>query len=204
MAVVFDLGAVVLRWRPQVVLSQVLPHRAPTPTDAGPLVDAFFEGFGGDWGEFDRGALEAPELVRRISRRTGLTPEEVAAVVEAIPAELQPMQAMLALMERLRSLGHALYFLSNMPRPYATHLETTYPVYDWFRDGVFSSRVGLIKPEPAIFELARDALALQPALTLFIDDAMPNVAAAREAGWQGLHFRGAEQLERQLAEAGWL
>jgi len=65
MALVFDLGAVVFRWRPEVLLSQVLPHRAPTPAEAGPLVAAFFEEYSGDWGEFDCGAWACAPSSRR-------------------------------------------------------------------------------------------------------------------------------------------
>jgi putative hydrolase of the HAD superfamily len=204
MAIVFDLGAVVFRWRPQVLLSSVLPHRAPTPADADPLVDAFFESYAGDWGEFDRGTVGVPELVQRIAARTGLPPQEVERVVHAVPDELQPLPGTVALIERLKADGHALYFLSNMPLPYAQHLETVHPFYDWFRDGVFSSRVQLIKPDPAIFELAREKLNLDPAQTLFIDDSAPNVRAAREAGWSGLRFTDAQALEADLRAGGWL
>lgn len=204
MAVVFDLGAVVFRWRPEVLLSNVLPHRAPTPAQAGPLVDAVFQAYTGDWGEFDRGTVDVPELVRRMSTRTGLAPEEVERIVAAVPQELQPMPSTVALVERLKAEGHALYFLSNMPLPYARHLETAYPFHEWFRDGVFSSRVQLIKPDPAIFALARERLRLDPAQTLFIDDSPKNVSAAREAGWTALQFTDAQVLEVDLVAGGWL
>ncbi|MEW6703563.1 MAG: HAD family phosphatase [Pseudomonadota bacterium] len=204
MAIVFDLGAVVFRWRPEVLLSSVLPQRASTPADAAPLVDAFFQAYTGDWGEFDRGTIGVPELVQRIAARTGLAPQEVEQVVWAVPQELQPLPQTVRLIERLKADGHALYFLSNMPLPYAQHLETANPFYDWFRDGVFSSRVKLIKPDPAIFELARERLGLDPAQTLFIDDSPPNVRAAREAGWSALRFTSADALEADLVAGGWL
>jgi putative hydrolase of the HAD superfamily len=204
MAVVFDLGAVVFRWRPDVLLSTVLPHRAPTPNDAMPLVNDVFQGYAGDWGEFDRGTVEVEQLVQRIASRTGLAPDEVLRVVEASLDELQPLPGTVALIQRLQACGHALYFLSNMPRPFALHLETAHPFYDWFRDGVFSSRVQLVKPDRAIFELARERLGLDPAQTLFIDDSPPNVDAARAAGWQALRFTGASSLEADLKAGGWL
>ncbi len=204
MAVVFDLGAVVFRWRPDVLLSGVLPHRAPTPAHAAPLVRDFFQGYSGDWGEFDRGTITVPELAQRIAARTGLLPQEVERVVQAVPGELQPLPGTVALIERLKADGHALYFLSNMPQPFAQHLETAHPFYDWFRDGVFSSRVQLLKPDPAIYALAQDRLGLDPAQTLFIDDSPPNVAAAREAGWSALRFTDAAALEADLRAGGWL
>jgi putative hydrolase of the HAD superfamily len=204
MTVVFDLGAVVFRWRPEILLSRVLPERAATPAAAGPLVDEFFQGFSGDWGEFDRGTVDVPELVRRMSARTGLSPDEVHRVVQAVPDELQPIPETVALIRALREAGHATCYLSNMPAPYAEHLETAHPFGEWFRDGVFSSRVQLIKPDPAIFRLAEQRLALDPPNTLFIDDSPRNVAAAQAAGWQALHFTHAAQLAADLRSGGWL
>jgi len=204
MAIVFDLGAVVFRWRPAVLLSQVLPQHAPTPEQAAPLVRAFFQDFLGDWGEFDRGTVEVPELVRRIAGRTGLSPAEVQRVVDAVPAELEPVPGTVALIEQLRGAGHALFYLSNMPAPYAQYLEAAHPFYDWFRDGVFSSRVQVIKPEPEIFAIAERQLRLEPAQTLFIDDAQRNVLAARERGWQAVQFVSPQQLAQDLRSGGWL
>jgi putative hydrolase of the HAD superfamily len=203
-AIVFDLGAVVLRWRPTVLVSQALPHRAPTPDAAEPLVEAIFQDFAGDWGEFDRGTVDVPELVHRLSMRTGLAPAEVQRVVDAIPAELVPQPGTIALIERLRAVGRRLLFLSNMPIPYAAYLDATYPFRQWFDGGIYSSHVKAIKPEPAIFALLQARYALDPQLTLFIDDSPRNVAAAREHGWQAHRFDGPEPLEAVLREGGWL
>jgi putative hydrolase of the HAD superfamily len=203
-AVVFDLGAVVLRWRPTVLVSQALPHRAPTPEAAGPLVDAIFQNFEGDWGEFDRGTVSVPELVQRLSQRTGLSADEVQRVIDAVPAELVPQPGTVALIERLRAAGRRLLFLSNMPIPYADYLEATYPFRHWFDGGIYSSHVKAIKPDPAIFALLQARYALDPQLTLFIDDSPRNVAAARERGWQAHRFVGPEALEAELRGGGWL
>jgi putative hydrolase of the HAD superfamily len=145
-----------------------------------------------------------PELVDRLSARLGLSPQAVRRVIEAVPAELQPLPGTVEIIRRLREAGRPLYYLSNMPAPYAEHLETAYPFHEWFDDGVFSSRVRLIKPDPAIFEHARRKLELEPSRTLFIDDSPANVEAARRAGWQALRFHDPEQLASELGASGWL
>lgn len=203
-AIVFDLGAVVVRWRPAVLLSTVLPHRVPTPEAAEPWVQAVFQDYGGDWGEFDRGTVTVPQLVERIAARTGLEPAEVLRIVEAVPAELQPLPGTVALIERLRDTGQRLLFLSNMPAPYADHLESAHPFPRWFDGGVFSARVNLIKPDPAIFLHLAEQHALQPERTFFIDDSPRNVAAARALGWQAHRFVDAASLEADLRARGLL
>jgi putative hydrolase of the HAD superfamily len=95
-----------------------------------------------------------------------------------------------------------LYFLSNMPAPYARHLDSNHDFLSLFRDGVYSSRVQLIKPEPQIFEHAEQAFGIDPAHTLFIDDMAYNADAARAAGWHALHFQNPVQCERELVQWG--
>ncbi|MEP7299492.1 MAG: HAD family phosphatase [Burkholderiales bacterium] len=204
MNVVFDFGGVLFQWEPHAFMSRLLPQHAPNPEAARAAVLAFFEGFGGEWGEFDRGTIARGPLAEGIARRTGLTREEVDIVLDAVPHELQPIAGTVALLERLHARGHALYFLSNMPAPYADHLEATHEFLDLFRAGVFSARVRMIKPEPAIFAHAVEIFGIDPADTLFIDDVPHNAEAARAAGWQALHFKDAAQCEAELTQRGLL
>jgi len=200
---VFDLGGVVFRWQPHEFLPRLLPARAPDREAARRLSGEFFQGFGGAWGEFDRGRLEPGPLAESIALRTGLSLAEVQRVIDAIPDELQPIPETAALLERLRANGRPLHFLSNMPLPYAAHLEASHGVLRLFSGGVYSSRVGVIKPEPAMFAHAAEVFGARPSELVLIDDIQANVDAARRAGWQGLLFEDAARCERDLQRHGW-
>lgn len=200
---VFDFGRVLFDWQPAVLLQRTLPQRVVDEASAAHWVAQVFQSYDGDWGEFDRGTVTPAELVVRIAARTGLAPAEVQAVVNAVPQSLQPIPASVALLQRLRRPGRPMFYLSNMPAPYADHLEQQHAFVRGFDDGVFSARVRLIKPEPAIFALAAGRFGVPPAQLLFLDDHAPNVAAARAAGWQALAFSDATQCERDLRQAGW-
>lgn len=204
MNIVFDFGGVLFRWQPHEFMARLIPQRTQTGVDTQALIAEFFEGFAGDWGEFDRGVLEAGPLADRIAARTGLGLADVRKVIDAIPHELEPLRDTVALLHRLHGTGHPLYFLSNMPAPYADHLEANHDFLALFRAGVFSARVNLIKPDPAIFAHATQAFGIDPARTLFIDDVAHNVVAARAAGWQALQFRGAADCEAELVARGLL
>ncbi len=199
MNLVFDFGGVVFQWRPQALLQRVLPAHAFDEASAHALAERFFEAYGGDWGLFDRGVIEVPDLARRTALRTGLTEAEVLAVIDSVPTELAPLPEMVDWIERLKARSQPLYFLSNMPAPYAEHLERNHAFLKAFRGGLFSSRVQLIKPEPAIYRLAEERFGLQPAQTVFIDDMASNVAAARAVGWHAIHFKTAQQCEAELS-----
>lgn len=199
MNVVFDFGGVLFRWQPEVFLPRFLPgHTA----DARALVDAFFQGFDGDWGRFDGGTVDAAGLAPLIAARTGIAVDDVTRVIAAIPAELQPVPDTVAIVQALREAGHRLWFLSNMPAPYAATLETVNPLGDWFEGGIYSSRVGLRKPDRAIFDALAGRFDLDPASSLFIDDALRNVDAAQALGWQTLRFTSPEQCRAALVERG--
>jgi putative hydrolase of the HAD superfamily len=201
--IVFDFAGVLFHWQPHRLLQRELPGHARDEATARLLASAIFQGYGGDWAEFDRGRVEVPELVHRIAARTGLPPQDVQTVVDAVPAELQPQPATVALLRRLHDAGRPLFFLSNMPQPYAEHLEREHAFVGWFEDGVFSARVQLIKPEPEIFALAARRFGAPPEQLVFIDDVAVNVEAARRAGWNALQFIDAADCEAQLRRHGW-
>lgn len=203
-AVVFDFGRVVFDWQPEALLTRVLPQRVTSTEAAAHWVEQIFQSYQGDWGDFDSGHVEIPALVARIATRTGLDKAEVQAVVDAAPASLVPLPGTVALMERLKTAGRRLFFLSNMPLPFAEHLERTHPFMDWFDDGVFSSRAKVNKPATAIFDHALAQFGLPAERVLFIDDHGPNVEAAKGLGWQAVQFVGDVELERELLERGLL
>ncbi len=198
MKIVFDFGGVLFRWQPERMLRELLPQRATDAASAAHWVRQIFQSYGGDWGDFDRGTVEPPALVQRIARRTGLSAAEVQRVVDAVPHELQPQPDTVALLRQLHDAGHTLYYLSNMPAPYADHLLATHHFLRLFADGVFSGRVHHNKPEPAIFELASARFGVAPEHLFFIDDHAPNVQAAQALGWQGVVFTSAAQAEAAL------
>lgn len=202
--IVFDLGAVVLHWQPAAMLRRVLPQRATDDASAAHWMHEIFQAYGGDWAEYDRGTVLVPDLVARIAARTGLGAHEVQAAVDAVPHELQPIADSVALIDRLRAAGHRLHYLSNMPAPCADVIERREAaLFARFESGLFSGRIHLIKPEPAIFERAQAHFGAPPCELVFLDDHLPNVHAAQAAGWHALHFHHAAQAESALREAGW-
>ena len=202
--IVFDFGGVLFHWKPSRLLQRELPSLATDEASGQRWAEAVFQGYGGDWAEFDRGTLEVHQIVQRIAARTGLAEADALRVVMGVPVELQPKPDTLDLLRRLREAGHGLHYLSNMPRPFAELIEAREPFIQWFDSGVFSAREGLIKPEPAIYELAAARFDAQPAELVFLDDHLPNVLAARAMGWHALHFSDAASAEAAMRAQGWM
>jgi putative hydrolase of the HAD superfamily len=67
---------------------------------------------------------------------------------------------------------------------------------------VWSYQLLMAKPEPAIFRYVLDKLGTRPEETLFIDDRMVNIEAARALGMVAFEFTTAERLRADLIAAG--
>jgi len=204
--VVFDLGAVLLHWRPAEIAMRELPQHAHDAEAAEALCERIFQGLhpGATWAEFDRGTVEPGPLAQLLAAQSGVDAAQLLQFIHAVPDHLHTKADTAALLPRLKAQGHRLVYLSNMPAPYADRLLAERDFFQHFEDGIFSARVGLVKPEHGIFELAERQFGLTPAQTLFIDDNAHNIASARERGWHAIHFSDAAQCEAELLSGRWL
>jgi 2-haloacid dehalogenase len=73
-----------------------------------------------------------------------------------------------------------------------------YPFASAFEAVVISGEEGIVKPDPAIFNLLVERFGVDPAGTAFVDDVAANVDAANALGFRGILFRGAEPLRHDL------
>lgn len=201
---VFDLGAVLIHWQPQLLAQQHFPERAPDAPAAAQLAHDLFGH--ADWRGFDGGLHSAEEVIARTAARLALPHDALHALIMPMGERLEAIPATLALLQQLHQLrarrdGTAplrLFYLSNMPAPYARALQRRHVFMQWFDGGVFSGDVQLTKPQPEIFQLLATRHGLAPARTVFIDDMLPNVQAAQALGWQAIHCTAPAGLAAQL------
>lgn len=199
--VVFDFGAVLFGWRPDLLVAEQFPDHASDPQAARALAQDIFHH--DDWQSFDRGTVTLDQVITRTAERLAMSQPAMATLMSGIGERLTPIADSVELLTRLRDrreqVGDVrLYFLSNMPAPFARVLERRHDFLRWFDGGVFSGDVQLIKPEPAIYALLEARYALEPARMVFIDDLPANVAVAQSRGWRGIHFQSAAQVAAQL------
>lgn len=203
--VVFDLGGVVFRWQPLVLLQELFPEQVRSEAVAREWAGQIFQTFHpeADWALFDLGLIEPEPLAKRIAARTGLAEADLLHLMHSIPPHLQPIPGTVDLIHALKAQGHRLYFLSNMPAGYADHLVRVNPFFSQFEEGIFSAHVQQIKPLPDIFATAQARWPLrgQP---VFIDDVQHNIDAAEQHGWRGIRFDTPEQVRAALVAQGYL
>jgi putative hydrolase of the HAD superfamily len=196
--IVFDLGGVVVRWEPEVIIAQVF---------ADPVVQARVRtqiiGHA-DWLALDRGTLPRQDAIVRAAQRTGLPEAAVAAFLRQVPPALVAIPETVDLLYRLKGQGHTLFCLSNMHVASIDHLEQSYTFWEVFAGTVISCRLHLCKPEPAIYAYLLETYGLDGADTVFIDDTDVNLAAAAPFGIRTVKFESPTQCESQLRALGYL
>lgn len=197
--VLFDIGRVLLDWDPRYYYARHFPG------DADALERFVTQVVGTDWiRSVDAGKpidVAIEERSREFPEHAHLVREWKAGWPEMLRGEIA---GTVAILDELRSRGRRVAALSNFSAeswPWAT---ARFPFLGRFEGVVISGEVGVAKPDPAIYRIAIERLALEPERTLFVDDMPVNVEAARACGIEAVVFEGPEQLRRDLEARGLL
>lgn len=192
--VIFDCGGVLLRDRDD---SAYEAWGARLGLGADALREAIYTSQA--WSLAERGQLSEPQFWVQAARDLGLGDEEEA---QALATDLWDSWMVdgevLGLIDRVRR-RYRVAMLSNATDILEHNLEQRYGVADRFELIVNSARLGVAKPERAIYEETLRRLGVRPAEALFIDDRAENIAAAAALGLHVIWFVGPAELERQLA-----
>jgi putative hydrolase of the HAD superfamily len=190
--VIFDVGGVLLEWDPPSVIARLHPD----PAIQARVRRQMFEH--DDWLEFDRGTYSESQAADHFAQRTGLDPAETLALIRATRESLKPIAGTIRILDDLAAAGVHLYLLSNMPVSTFEYLSKRDRLFDRFRHRVISGAILLVKPEPAIYKHLVAETGIVPAESVFIDDVLKNVLAARECGLHAIQFRGPDQCRAEL------
>lgn len=199
MNLVFDVGNVLIRWRPELAVAHVYPKKAEAL--------AYLERMGfAAWNLANDGGRPFAEAVTELRAAHGAEAEALADYPARFAETIrEPIAGTWALIDRLKERGARLFAITNFAAetwPVALRL---YPkLVTVFEDVVVSGQVGSLKPGPEIYRLFLDRNGLAAAACLFIDDSAANVAGARAVGMQAHHFTTPEALEADLVARGLL
>jgi len=180
--VVFDAGGVLLEWDPPSVIASIYPD----PNVQAQLRQYMFEH--PDWHEYDRGTYTEATASEHFARLSGRSPEEVLRLLRLTAESLRPIDGTIRLLEELAAGGVNLYLLSNMPESTYHTLIKRHDFFRHFKQLVISGKILMLKPEPAIYKHLVETTGIVPAESVFIDDLLRNVVAARESGLAAIQF----------------
>jgi 2-haloacid dehalogenase len=195
-AVIFDLGGVLIDWNPRHLYRKLFDDEAAMETFLGEVCAPA-------WNlEQDRGRPWAAAIAE-LSAQHPDQAELIAAYRARWPEMLNgPIAGTVAILEELDGAGTALFALTNWSAETYPHAEQIYGFLGRFRAVVVSGRIGLIKPDAAIYRHAIARFGVAPERTLFVDDSAKNVAGAAAVGLRAIRFTTPDALRRDLAALG--
>ncbi len=152
----------------------------------------------------ERGEMAEADFLERLN--DGLEPllghrPELHRFREVYFEALHPNQPMIELMRELKDAGKRMAMLTNNVREWEPVWRPMLPVDEIFETVVDSGFVGVRKPEARIYEMTLERLGLPAGACLFVDDLLPNIEGAREAGMAAVHFRDNEQAITEIRAA---
>jgi len=191
--ILLDLGGVLIDWNPRYL------YRPLFGGDEDSMEHFLAEVCPPQWNhEFDAGRA----FDDGIAERQQQFPEHAALIAQWKTGWEQmlrgPIQSTVELVDELRHRGYRLYALTNWSAETFPVARERYPFLAWFEDIVVSGEVMLAKPDRRIFELTIQRCGLAPASTIYVDDSVRNVEAARALGLHALHFKDPVKLRADL------
>lgn len=196
-AVIFDIGNVLVGWDPEGYYdAKIGPERrrqflAEVPIHAANL-------------KMDAGT----PFSRSIAPLADAHPQwrdEILAWQRDLLAMLQPVIfPSVALLRALRRKGIPVFALTNWGDE---HFDIATRHFDFFAEfdrAFVSGKLGLIKPDPAIYAVVERETGIAPGALLFVDDRAENVATAVRRGWRAHQFESWQGWARRLVAEGLL
>jgi glucose-1-phosphatase len=193
-AVIFDIGRVLVKVDVPRAVAGLSHGISLTPDELWSAITTDPR-----WNDWQEGRIQPHDWHLHITRKLGssLTFQQFRDAWNA-SLDPQPLQTedLFATLGRTKRLA----LLSNTDPIHVAYLEATYGFFQHFPPPVriYSCGVGASKPSPVIFQAALKAVKSKAAESVFIDDILEFVEAARSLGLHGIHYQNPAQLRADL------
>lgn len=204
-AVIFDFGGVITS-SPFEAFNR-LEESQGLPRDAIRRINAT-NPHGNAWARFERSEIDAPSfdaLFAAEAAALGLTIRG-ADVLGCLAGDVRP--AMVQALDRLKADGFTIGCITNNVRagkgsamvPDEARADEIAAIMDRFDHVIESSKVGVRKPDPRIYAMMCEALSLDPAACVYLDDLGINCKPAAELGMAAIKVTGEAQALAALRQ----
>ena len=186
-AVIFDFGGVLVRMiddRPRLALAKQLGVRLSR------IDDLVF--FSESAQRASRGEINVGMHWNAVREALGIRSEDMPKFLEQYWSADDVSWDLLDYIRTLRP-QYKVGLLSNAWDDLRQTMHNRWNIDGLFDELIISAEVGLVKPDPRVFQLAVGRLKIEPAQALFIDDMSVNVEAARQEGLEAIQFLNTQQ-----------
>lgn len=187
--IVFDIGNVLVRWEPLKVIQRVFPN-----VDA----QALFQAMRPIWLDLNLGKLTEEEAVQQYENLLNFPKEKFQQLMLGFKESQIPIEGSLELLKELKQLGYSLFSITdNIHEIMVYHRQhSTFPEY--FKDIIVSADLGVLKPDPKIYQNLLDKHQLKAEECVFFDDLLTNVEGAKAVGMHAFLFTDTATCRKDL------
>jgi len=149
------------------------------------------------------GAMTTREFIKLLRSKTGLEmkDEEILKIWKQSYLEvMQINEELFEIVEKLKG-KYSIGLISNLPDLHA-QINIERGLFRLFDPCLLSYKVGLAKPDKAIFKLLLQKLGLEARECIFIDDRAENLETPKELGFKTVHYESPAQLATELKNMG--
>ncbi len=194
--IIFDIGNVLtdFRWREFLLeqgFSEEMMDRIAKASVLHPV-----------WSELDRGVWTDEQILQGFVNNDPAIEKEIRSAFANMKGMVTIRDYAIPWIQELKAKGYQVYFLSNFSRKVEVECADCLAFLPYMDGGVFSYRVNLIKPDLTIYRRILSDYGLNPKESVFIDDTMVNIEAAKALEIHGIHFETYEQVRRELRDLG--
>ena len=194
--IIFDLGGVILD------VDYNLTRTAFEKLGVGNF-NAMYSQSGADmlFRKLETGAISEEDFYNEINKRAGLklSYTEIKKAWNAILLDFREQS--LLFLDELKP-KYKLFLLSNTNHIHLEEFNKIYneknrekPFIEFFENAYFSCEIGLRKPDRACYDWVLKKEKLDPGKTIFVDDSIQNIEAARLAGMQTILLEPGKYIE---------
>jgi epoxide hydrolase-like predicted phosphatase len=135
--------------------------------------------------ESDYGRLSRADFYQEVATLTGFPVDEVS---RGIDSEIRANTELLDYVQRMKDRGFTITCLSNASHEWTLQVINDYGFGHLFDEVFLSSDIGIVKPDPGIYEFALRKLGISPSEAIFVDDRKVNTDAAEALGIKSIVF----------------
>ncbi|MFA0543281.1 HAD family hydrolase [Vibrio sp. 10N.222.52.B7] len=194
--VVFDVGNVIVRWAPLEIARLTFGDTEELESRARSIFQSTI------WMDLNKGFLTESEAKLRYQQELDLSPLECDRLFYYVKQTQILLHGSVELIERVKSAGYGVYALTDNVVEIVEYLKNTYQFWALFDGSAVSAELGMLKPQPEIYQALLSNYGLKASETVFIDDMPYNVEGARSLGMAAIQFTDAVQCENSLQALG--
>ena len=194
--VISDMGNVILTFDSSIFYRQISESSPYTPEQMAKIVTES----SGLLSAFGTGKISPQEFYKEISDKLqlGTDFESFFSVYNNV---FVLMPKVLKTLMKLKT-KYRLILLSNTDVKHVGFIKKRFPELFFFNDYVLSYEVGLIKPDPEIYQIALKRAKARAGECVFIDDLEENIEVAAKMGIHTILFTPQTDLEAELRSLG--